>query len=83
MTVVAIHCSSQLTPTEHSTHLATSTESLSTFPGERKTDRETEREGLTSLNYITCHSTANCLSLRVQQRNYICFIYVGNRTAES
>jgi len=41
--------------------------------------RETEIKGLISLNDITCRSTANCLSLRVQQQNYIYFIYVGKR----
>ena len=38
MTVVAIHCSSHLTPSEHSTHFATSTDNLSTLPGGRGAD---------------------------------------------
>jgi len=53
MTIVAIHCSSHLTPTEQSTHLATSTDNLSTFRGQRKTDRERERRpDFSELHYM-------------------------------
>lgn len=43
MTIVAIHCSSHLTPTEHSAQLATSTDNLSTFWGEWKIERDRDR----------------------------------------
>jgi len=82
MTIVAIHFSSHLTPTQHSKHLATSTDNLSTFRGEQKTERERERErrpNFSELHYMPFNN--HCL--RVQQRNYICFIYVGKRTAKT